>query len=190
MSQEPYFQAIGLLEGELKTLDEPGKFEFVLGGGKCATRCAFTCSISKKLRFWLKANPGPRQGLWLCYPKTSKDGAIALHIKAYAAKVIPQLEPGTFKIRGRIIYANQQTQVIAARVERNQPVRPEQRQYFNLTISGFLPGRCLGQFWALLCGIDAGKLMILDGTRLDRPEPPKLKPKKSRPPKPIKGSSA
>jgi hypothetical protein len=179
-ASRPLYQAIGWIRGELVPLEhDPTKYELLTAEG--GDRLPIF-GMKPQLRKWLETQDD-RSGYWTIYPRTDREtGKLRLSI-SHKPQHEPAWEDGQFNFVGRVVFQDAEKGIIGIRIKRNlEPPpdsadRPEWKPFI-LSLRGFLPGRVVGQWWKLTCLRDGVHLEIVEGEKLNAPNPPLTKHKK------------
>lgn len=196
------FQAIGIVRGKLLNLDSGNRGDLLL----ITEQGIFPLQIQRELGHYLGSrylkngfNFAEHDLTWLVYPKQFKikqpDGTKQRPLGFTLAGLLlegnyDESKINKFSIRGVVSYQNAKYDCLNIALKRNVKVKQElkkkaQNLPFKVEVVGQLPEKGIGWFWELECELEGGKLILIDGKKLEQMPIPG-KPKKPFSKKPSK----
>jgi hypothetical protein len=116
--------------------------------------------------------------LWVVYPRTRQGNDLlhlqitgiwepeTLHPHNTAADASLTLQADFFSIRGEVVYASQERQVIIVKIRQSCGENQEKSKFFKLKLQGTLSEKPVGRFWDLKVQREGNTLTILEGEDL------------------------
>ncbi|MGK7946985.1 MAG: hypothetical protein AB4058_21200 [Microcystaceae cyanobacterium] len=115
--------------------------------------------------------------LWVVYPRTRQESD-RLHLQITGVwepetlhPDIPnpetfQLQDGFFSIRGEVVYASKERQVIIVKIRQSPKQDSKKIKFFKLKLQGILSEKPVGRFWDLTVQRQGNNLVVLAGEDL------------------------
>ena len=185
--KEPFYQAIGWLQGTLQFVPAQGEVAARIPALVLKDGTELRCSgVRQNLLQWAARHTNELEALWCVYPRQAKDGLTVFLSNRW--KVSPEQEEpsaldGRFRVQGRVTRIKDDAVMVA--IERNlkAPVEKERLlawRDFTLKLHGNLGVR-EGDFCQAVCQLVDGRLQVEAALPLEGKPKPKVRAKSARP---------